>query len=201
MVAFYLLNVRGRDAHTVWSWQDGNSNSNNYSLQPKYAEKHLGMHKPSEHWSRSAAAAEDHTEWHFYRLRRGNLDYKSHGLTKTGQQKIEKTSSALISLDFGSNMKKWKGDDFMMVQPSWNHRSSVCCTSGGGGVTVWGIFSWHTLSHSLPTEHHLNATEYLTIVADHIHPFMSTLYSSAQVCRLLRHVTKLKWSLLKWPQW
>ncbi len=39
--------------------------------------------------------------------------------------------------------------------------------AGGGGVMVWGIFSWHTLGPLVPIEHHLNATAYLNIVADH----------------------------------
>ncbi len=36
--------------------------------------------------------------------------------------------------------------------------------AGSGGVMVWVIFSWHTLSHLVPIEHHLNATAYLSIV-------------------------------------
>ncbi len=47
--------------------------------------------------------------------------------------------------------------------------------AGGGGVMVRGIFSWHTLG---PIEHLLNATAYLSIVADHVHPFMTTVYPS-----------------------
>ncbi len=35
--------------------------------------------------------------------------------------------------------------------------------AGGGGVMVWGIFSWHTLDPLVPTEHRLNATAYLSI--------------------------------------
>lgn len=42
----------------------------------------------------------------------------------------------------------------------------------GGGVMVWGIFSCHTLGSFIPIEHHLNATGYLNIVADRVHPFM-----------------------------
>ncbi len=49
--------------------------------------------------------------------------------------------------------------------------------AGGGGVMVWGIFSWHTLDPLLQIEHCLNATAYLSIVADHVHPFMATVYS------------------------
>ncbi len=47
--------------------------------------------------------------------------------------------------------------------------------AGGGGVMVWGIFSWHTLGH------HVNATAYLSIVTDHVHPFMTTVYPSSDV--------------------
>ncbi len=38
----------------------------------------------------------------------------------------------------------------------------------GGGVMVRGIFSWHTLGPLVPIKHHLNATAYLSIVADHV---------------------------------
>ncbi len=42
--------------------------------------------------------------------------------------------------------------------------------AAGGGVMVWGLFSWHTLGLLVPIEHRLNATVYLSIVADHVHP-------------------------------
>ncbi len=32
----------------------------------------------------------------------------------------------------------------------------------------------HQLAHLVPVEHRLNATAYLSIVADHVHPFMTT---------------------------
>ncbi len=73
--------------------------------------------------------------------------------------------------------------------------------AGGGGVMVWGfvivIFSWHTLGLLAPIEHRLNATAYLSIVADHVHPFMTTVYTSSDATssRILHHVTKLKSSL------
>ncbi len=51
--------------------------------------------------------------------------------------------------------------------------------AGGGGVMVWGIFSWHTLGPLVPIERHLNATAYRSIVTDHIHPFMTTVYPSS----------------------
>ncbi len=37
--------------------------------------------------------------------------------------------------------------------------------AGGGGVMVWGIFSWHTLGTLVLIEHCLNTTAYLSIVA------------------------------------
>ncbi len=51
--------------------------------------------------------------------------------------------------------------------------------TASGGLMVWGIFSWHTLGPLVPIEHHLNATAYLSIVADLVHPFMTTVYSSS----------------------
>ncbi len=51
--------------------------------------------------------------------------------------------------------------------------------NGGGDVMVWGIFNWHTLGPLVPIEYRLNATAYLSIVADHVHPFMTTVYPSS----------------------
>ncbi len=45
----------------------------------------------------------------------------------------------------------------------------------GGGVMVWGIFSWHTLGPLVPIEYRLNTTVYLSIVADHVYLFMTTV--------------------------
>ncbi len=55
----------------------------------------------------------------------------------------------------------------------------VSTVQAGGGVMVWGILSWHTLGPLVPIEHCLNATAYLSIVADHVHPFMTTVYTSS----------------------
>ncbi len=48
--------------------------------------------------------------------------------------------------------------------------------AAGGGVMVGGILSWHTLGNLVPIDHRLNTTVYLSIVADHVHPFMTTVY-------------------------
>ncbi len=55
----------------------------------------------------------------------------------------------------------------------------VSMVQAGDGVMVWGIFSWHTLGPLVTIEHCLNATAYLKIVADHVHPFMTTVYPSS----------------------
>ncbi len=64
--------------------------------------------------------------------------------------------------------------------------------AAGGGVMVWGIFSWHTLGPLVPIEHRLNATAYLSIFADHVHPFMTKVYPSSDGYFQQDNVTKLK---------
>ncbi len=66
--------------------------------------------------------------------------------------------------------------------------------AGGGGVMVWVIFSWHTLGPLVPIEHRLNATAFLSIVADHVHLFLTTVYHLliATSSRRMHHVTTLK---------
>ena len=46
--------------------------------------------------------------------------------------------------------------------------------AAGGGVMVWGMFSWQTLGPSIPNDQRLKATASLNIVADPVHPFMAT---------------------------
>ncbi len=52
----------------------------------------------------------------------------------------------------------------------------------------------NVLAHLVPIEHCLNATAYLSIVADHAPPFMTTVYpsSDATSSMIMHHVTKLK---------
>lgn len=45
----------------------------------------------------------------------------------------------------------------------------------GGGVMV---FSCHTLNPLVLSEHYISATGYLSVGVDHVHPFMTTVYSS-----------------------
>ena len=49
----------------------------------------------------------------------------------------------------------------------------------GGGVMVWEMFFGHTLGLLMTINHCLNATTYLSIVADHVYPFMTTMHPSS----------------------
>ncbi len=76
-----------------------------------------------------------------------------------------------------------------------------------------GVFYWHTLGPLVPINHCLNTTAYLSIVADHVYPFMTTVYLSsngyfqqdnapchkAQIISdwFLEHENEF--TLLKWP--
>ncbi len=88
----------------------------------------------------------------------------------------------MVWSEFGvKNMKAW-------IHPALSQQFRMV-------VVVWGIFSWHTLGPLVPIEHRLIATAYLSIVADHVHPFMTTVYTyllMAISSRIMHHVTKLK---------
>ncbi len=87
------------------------------------------------------------------------------------------------------NMKVW-------IYPALSQRFN-----GVGGVMVWGIYFWHTLGSLIPIKfNRLNATVYLSIVADHVHPFMTHLLMSQSS----NHLRLVSWTwqcvhLLKWP--
>ncbi len=85
--------------------------------------------------------------------------------------------------------------------------------AAGGGVMVWGIFSWDTLGPLVPIEHRLNVTAYLSIVADHVHTFMTTVCPSSDgyfqqdnaPCHKAQIISDMflehdnEFTLLKWP--
>jgi len=75
------------------------------------------------------------------------------------------------------------------IDPSW---IVSMLQAGGGGVMVWGIFSWHTLGLLVPIEHCLIVSAYMSSVADHVHPFMTTLYHPLRSTSSMCHVTNLK---------
>ncbi len=129
-----------------------------------------------------------------WQIRTGHGGYNSHRLTKIGQYKIGKTLPDLMSLDFccdiqivGSefgvkNMKAW-------IHPALSQQIRLAVVCNGVG----DIFLAH-FGPLVPIEHRLNATAYLSIVADHVHPFITTVYSSydATSSRILHNITKLK---------
>ena len=60
--------------------------------------------------------------------------------------------------------------------------------AGGGGVMVWGVFSWHILGTLIKVEQRLNGTGHLNIIANQVHPFMAAVYPSANI---MLHATRL----------
>ncbi len=79
-----------------------------------------------------------------------------------------------MSLDFCCDIQMVGSEFGIKNMKAWIHM-----VHAGGGVMVSGIFSWHTLGPLVPIEHRLNTTAYLSIVADHVHPFMTTVYPSS----------------------
>ncbi len=79
-------------------------------------------------------------------------------------------------------MKAW-------IHPALSQRFSWWGWCNGVG----NIFLAHFV-HLVSIEHRLNATVYLSIVADHVHPFMTTVYHLLMTTssRIMYHVTKLK---------
>ncbi len=121
----------------------------------------------------------------------------------------------LMSLDFcwrhsDGRVKIWRKEHESM-DPSC--LVSTVQAAGGGGIMVWGILSLHALGPLVPIEHCLNATTYLCIVSDHVHPFMTTVYPSSdgyfQQDNVPCHKAQIisdwflehdnEFTLLKWP--
>ncbi len=92
-------------------------------------------------------------------------DWKS--VDRTDESRLNCCYIQMIGSEFGvKNMKAW-------IHPALSQRFRVVVV-----VMVWGIFYWHTLG-PLVIEHCVNTTAYLSIVADHVHPFMTTVYPSS----------------------
>lgn len=67
----------------------------------------------------------------------------------------------------------------LMVGKQYKSKDPSCRASTHqtvDGVMVLGIFSWHTLVPLVPTDHCLSATLCLSMGADHIFPFKTTVY-------------------------
>jgi len=48
--------------------------------------------------------------------------------------------------------------------------------AGEGSVMLWAMFCWETLGPVIHVDVSLTHTTYLSIVADHVHPFMETVF-------------------------
>ena len=48
--------------------------------------------------------------------------------------------------------------------------------AGGGSVMVWAVFCWETFGPAIHVDVTLTCTTYLSIVADHEHPFMEMVF-------------------------
>ena len=64
--------------------------------------------------------------------------------------------------------------------------------AGGGSVMLWAMFCWETLGPAIHVDVTLTRTTHLSIVADHVHPFME-MVPWWSVSRILRCATKQIW--------
>ncbi|GFV99621.1 transposable element Tcb1 transposase [Trichonephila clavipes] len=48
--------------------------------------------------------------------------------------------------------------------------------AGGGGILLWGTFSWASLGPVVVVEQTMNTTGYLNIIADQLHPYMVSVF-------------------------
>ncbi len=129
------------------------------------------MHNTSNPEADRLQQQQDHTGCRSYQLRTGHGGYNSHRLPKIGQK------------DDWKNVA-WSDESWFLLRNSdgrvrilrKEHESMdpSCLVStvqaGGGGVILGPL---------VPIEHRLNTTAYLSIVADHDHPFMTTVYTSS----------------------
>jgi len=85
------------------------------------------------------------------------------------------------------------------------------CNMGGrqdgeGNVMLWAMFCWETLGPAIHVDVTWTCTTYLSIVADHVHPFMEMVFPGG--CGLFRqdnapcHKTKMvqEWFEVFWQQ-
>uniref|UniRef100_A0A8C7TKJ0 Uncharacterized protein n=1 Tax=Oncorhynchus mykiss TaxID=8022 RepID=A0A8C7TKJ0_ONCMY len=69
-----------------------------------------------------------------------------------------------------------------------------CCLvstvqAGGGGVMVWGMFSWQTLGSLIPIDTSLYATAHLNMLAENL---ASQLLASTRKKNMSLHQTQMK---------
>ena len=71
-------------------------------------------------------------------------------------------------------------DGQVHVRHSPREHMAPGCTMGGrqagGGSVLWAMFCWETLGPAIHADVILTRTTYLSIVADHVHPFMEKVF-------------------------
>ncbi|XDV11899.1 hypothetical protein PO909_000694 [Leuciscus waleckii] len=116
------------------------------------------------------------------------------------------TTNRKKMLQFARAHQNWTVEDWKNV--AWSDESRFLLRH-----SVWGMFSWHTLGPLVPIGHRLNATAYLSIVSDHVHSFMTTMYPSSDgyfqqdnaPCHKARIISNWflehdnEFTVLKWP--
>ncbi len=90
-----------------------------------------------------------------------------------------KTLPGLMRLDFCCDIQMVGSEFGVKNMKAWIILLFSTVQAGGGGCNgVGDIFLAH-FGPLLPIEHRLNFTAYLSMVADHVHPFMTTVYPSS----------------------
>lgn len=94
------------------SWEEGSHNSNNHSLHPRYAEKHV-WNNNTLNLKADTKILQQHMTTRCYscQLRTGNWGYNLHRLTKIVREMIGKALPGLMSLHFYCNI-------WMVLHPS-----------------------------------------------------------------------------------
>ncbi|XDV42643.1 hypothetical protein PO909_011266 [Leuciscus waleckii] len=109
-------------------------------------------------------------------------------------------------LQFARAHQNWTVEDWKNV--AWSDESRFLLRHSDVGDV-----SWHTLGPLVSIGHRLNATAYLSIVSDHVHLFMTTMYSSSDgyfqqdnaPCHKARIISNWflehdnEFTVLKWP--
>lgn len=125
------------------------------------------------------------TKWHLgiktWSRQLAEVQTKQHGMVVGARWADLSMSETADLLGSSKVYKKWPEEKIsserLLCGPKWL-------------VDVW-IFSRQTLGPLIPIEHCLNAVAYLSIVADHVHPFITTVYTSSHgyFSRIMHHVT------------
>ena len=72
-------------------------------------------------------------------------------------------------------------DGWLLVRRLPGEHMAPGCTivgrqANGGSVMLWAIFCWETLGPAIHVDLTLTLTSYLSVVADHVHPFMEKVF-------------------------